>query len=90
MRSDTQLQLTVYPNVFTPNNDGINDDFYIDTLVDNCIIYDRWGIEQAQFNNTKVIWDGTNPSGQKASPGIYYYVLVIRSQSKKGFVELIR
>jgi gliding motility-associated-like protein len=59
---------TIYiPNVFTPNNDDINDMFYIQGrgfgLVRQFKIYDRWGREvfsaqKGNINDPSVGWDG--------------------------------
>ncbi len=76
------------PNVFTPNNDGTNDIFYIhsNTFASNSIIrefsiYDRWGNQvftDNDFtpNDPEHGWDGSF-KGQKALSGVYaYYALV--------------
>lgn len=67
------------PNVFTPNNDGVNDVFEIEGLMiyrDTYLqIYNRWGglvYEKANYQND---WDGTAPSGNKLSDGTYFYLL---------------
>ena len=57
-----------YPNVFTPNGDGENDQFIIEVpgRIYECtelIIYNRWG--QVQFISTgnNLRWDGRNSVG---------------------------
>lgn len=73
------------PNVFSPNNDQINDFFEISsdplnvTAIDQVIIFDRWGgiiSEKAKlFNEGKLkLWDGTTPVGP-ANPGVYVYMI---------------
>jgi len=67
----------VIPDVFTPNNDGINDLFYITYLPEGSIlkIYNRWGnivYENGSYHND---WDGTMGAGQKVSDGTYFYFL---------------
>ena len=62
----------VIPNVFTPNQDGVNDTFEIGALPQNCrlYIYDRWGkliFESGNYNNE---WNG---EGELAA--VYFYVL---------------
>lgn len=66
-----------YPNVFTPNGDGINDVFFINGLEKGDIvkIFNRWGIPLAQLNEPKSAWDGYTSTGQKCSSGVYYYVI---------------
>lgn len=85
-------------NVFTPNNDGINDEFKIKTkniTSINCKIYNRWGILVAELVRYNQVWDGRTSSGQEAVNGVYYYVLTAtgydgKEYSERGFVQLIR
>jgi gliding motility-associated-like protein len=68
----------IVPNVFTPNNDGINDVFDIrtsDVGLFNLEIYNRWG--NVVFENTSplISWDGVTASGTQASAGTYFYVI---------------
>lgn len=75
--------LTLFvPNVFSPNDDGINDyfRFFSTTIVErveNLRIFDRWG--NMVFQDLNVLetsnylgWDGTF-NGQKAEVGVYAY-----------------
>lgn len=63
-----------FPNIFSPNEDGINDNF---SLVDseglikskNIYVYDRWG--SLVFSGES--WDGKNKSNN-VNPGVYSYV----------------
>jgi gliding motility-associated-like protein len=66
----------VIPNVFTPNNDGVNDLFVIRNLNlyshRPLVIYNRWGnvvYKTIQYNND---WDGDN-----VPDGVYYGVVEI-------------
>jgi len=58
-----------FPDVFTPNGDGINDDFRpkgVGILKFNMQVFDRWGhqvFNTQDFTNT---WDGTVRGGQDA------------------------
>jgi len=73
------------PNVFTPNDDGINDIFVIDKTSLKYIsikIFSRGGIKVYDFyGEGKILkdwegWDGTvNNSNRKATPGVYFYVI---------------
>ncbi len=65
----------IIPNVFTPNRDGVNDEFYfqIDPNTVNsfkAIIFDRWGKKVIEFNNVRDKWDGGNYPA-----GTYYYII---------------
>jgi gliding motility-associated-like protein len=62
----------VIPNVITPNSDGFNDSFVIGTVYagSSLKIYNRWGIEVADFPNY------TNQfTGAGLSSGVYYFVI---------------
>ncbi len=76
------------PNVFTPNNDGIND-LYMPGY--QLKIFDRYGIVLYEGENG---WDGFY-NGQEADPDTYYYLLKYidgyqNYQEKTGFLTLIR
>jgi gliding motility-associated-like protein len=73
------------PNVFTPNDDGLNDNFVVKTVSLRTIsveIFSRSGLmvytfsgEGSQLKEWKG-WDGTvNNSSVKATPGIYFYII---------------
>ncbi len=65
-------------NVFTPNGDGINEYFIINTggIVDLQIkIFSRAGLLVYEAEGTEIVWDGKSPSGVELESGIYYYVL---------------
>lgn len=71
------------PNVFSPNDDQINDWFYPQSnyplKVDQFTIYDRWGnlIFQSNAFETNQIskgWNGRS-SEKKCPPGVYIYFL---------------
>lgn len=67
------------PNIFTPNNDGFNDQFVAQNLgiCDFSIeIYNRWGNLIFTSNNPSIAWDGKTRSGGDASSGTYYYKAV--------------
>ena len=75
------------PNVFTPNNDGINDSFVVKFRSMQSIkiqIFNRWGKRIHFWESDDVrgfddsfsasVWDG-KLGGRFASPGVYYYVV---------------
>jgi gliding motility-associated-like protein len=77
------------PNVFTPNNDGKNDDFVpfytiggvnyngVGNVSSYTItIYDRWGKQVYNSSDPTKYWDGTLNSTQYLVPdGVYYYII---------------
>lgn len=63
------------PNMFTPNNDGQNDEFevhsnFIDEM--RLIVYDRWGEEVFVSDSQAVKWDGTYKN-KELEPDVYGY-----------------
>lgn len=78
-----------HPNVFTPNNDGINDYWTPFTLDEDEIIhiYNRWGnlIYTVDFENR--IWDGNTSNGKMCVDGVYYF---ISTENRKGIIQLVR
>jgi gliding motility-associated-like protein len=73
------------PNVFSPNEDGLNDKFGVfakEGTVKNILslrLYDRWGeavyvLENFQPNDPTLGWDGRF-RGQALNPGVYAWVL---------------
>ncbi|MEZ5038626.1 MAG: gliding motility-associated C-terminal domain-containing protein [Saprospiraceae bacterium] len=100
---DRKLKL-FQPNVFSPNNDGVNDVFGVFggqgiVLIKQFTLLDRWGkvIYQANDrlpNDPTLGWDGTF-KGQPMSTGVYVYLMeVVQSDGKvsmiRGEVTLIR
>lgn len=67
----------VPPNAFSPNGDGANDYFYIESSKMKTwyiIILDRWGNKVYESNDLLFRWDGTI-NGSPAPEGIYVYQL---------------
>jgi len=75
------------PNIFTPNNDGVNDVFFIRNLPAeaNVIITNRWGKEVYRSVNYKNDWAGGN-----SDDGIYYYRINAGGQTFNGWLEIQR
>lgn len=85
------------PNIFTPNGDGINDEFKIknQTLKDfHCTIFNRWGQKIYDWTDYSKGWDGKTTNGTEAISGVYFYVITGSGEDNvnyviKGNVELI-
>lgn len=82
----------IIPNVYTPNDDGVNDFFVIDgiDLLKNCElkIYNRWGRKVYESDSYKNDWDGKG-----FAEGTYYYVFTTPIKTLKPFhgtVTLLR
>lgn len=87
------------PNVFSPNNDGVNDEFKIRIEGEQKYklhIYNRWGAKVFESGEAKTMWNGKNQNdGSECPAGVYYFIFdyQLRSQPEKtrtGTVTLIR
>jgi gliding motility-associated-like protein len=83
------------PNVFTPDNDDINDiltpisDYrFIENTID-MHIYNRWGQEVFSTTDPDVKWDGNDKRNhQPLTDGVYYYICVVKQIYLDGDVPL--
>jgi len=85
------------PNSFTPNDDGINDQFGVTGFSNGGFsmqIFNRWGQTVFTSENSSQTWNGKTLSGTKAPQGIYTYLITIaKDKSRKplyGTISLIR
>ncbi|MDR0802750.1 gliding motility-associated C-terminal domain-containing protein [Fluviicola sp.] len=86
------------PNIFTPNNDNINDFFAISIMggfLEEGFIVNRWGNIIKEFYSDELTWDGKTREGFPVSDGVYTYVLVISNTvgtktKYNGFVTVVR
>ena len=95
---DESVSLWV-PSGFTPNGDGRNDEFFVQTQLITSLdvmIYNRWG--QVVFSSSRMDfrWDGTDANTRKALPeGVYSWVIKAVTYrgyeyNKSGTITLIR
>ncbi len=64
------------PNIFTPNGDGDNDYFELDTKFADVVdltITNRWGNIMYQSSGPNPVWDGIAQNGNDAEEGTYFY-----------------
>jgi gliding motility-associated-like protein len=95
--TDLPTQIII-PNIFTPNGDNINDEFFIkaSNLTNfSCKIYNRWGVLVYQFTDINTAWNGKDKSGEAALDGTYFYVISYtdntnKANTKNGFFQLIK
>jgi len=79
------------PNIFTPNNDNFNDNFYVRNLPlsgSKLSITNRWGKEVFSSGNynPENLWDGGG-----SPDGVYFYRLQISGgKTFTGWVEIVR
>jgi len=85
------------PNIFSPNDDNINDVFSIKTegiRELSCDIYDRWGLKLYGWNGTTGYWDGTT-NGKQCSVGTYFYIVTVTdvkgvTETYRGHLQLLK
>jgi gliding motility-associated-like protein len=78
-----------FPNAFSPNYDGLNDEFVPQTLYEGPYelqIYDRWG--KLIFTATQPIqgWNGLI-NGEEANSGTYTWICISENCSKQRIVN---
>ena len=87
------------PNAFSPNGDDLNETFRpigegFKTY--NLVIFDRWGHQVFQTNDSRAEWDGRiNGGDEVAQSDIYNYHLSVRDvlnvdYSYTGIITLVR
>ncbi len=85
--STDNLEIKI-PNIFSPDNDGVNEHFTIEYLPVNSslLIYNRWGQSVLDKKNYTNDWDA-----HEVSSGVYYYILTLPNNERRtGFVEVIK
>ena len=102
--STTYLSLEVFydnvfiPNAFTPDNDGVNDSFFVEGVqLDwfRLVVYNRWGEQLFYTEDQNQVWDGTYNGGYHlCQDGVYAWRVSYRCLNeyyeKLGQVTLIR
>jgi len=87
------------PNVFSPDGNGINDDWSIlpqpGVVMMEVSIYDRWGNILFHQRSASISWNGNTTSQQPVPPGVYVYSLELETTnheklSKIGDVSIVR
>lgn len=81
------------PNVFSPNGDGLNDEYFLETQNITGLtgsILNRWGNVMYEFNTVDFTWDGDN-----ATDGVYTIIYVATKKNGEeitgqGFINLYR
>ncbi len=89
----------IFPSVFSPNGDGINDRWAIQALGFDrytLLIYDRWGGEVwSNGGEPTRVWDGRDKNGRELPEGSYVFVFTGtdrngRAVQRSGTVTLLR
>ncbi len=92
-----RISSIIVPNVFTPNNDGLNDAFRVthENIVEYKInILNRWEHVVYESSNIEERWDG-NYNGKECSEGTYFYFITAKGldgeiYNYKGSLSLFR
>lgn len=85
------------PNAFTPNDDGVNDVYYIpdaNFIKFDFQVVDRWGNQVFSTKNPSFRWNGDS-NGRKLTSGIYVYVLnastaKVAEVKRSGTITIVR
>jgi gliding motility-associated-like protein len=86
----------IFPNIITPNGDGVNDKFEIGALIiggayteTQVIIFNRWGKKVFETNNYKNDFDGAG-----LPDGVYYVTIkakgILKDVEFKSSLQILR
>jgi gliding motility-associated-like protein len=77
------------PNSFTPNNDGINDAWFVygsNIREYECLIFNRWGDVIFESTDISKPWTGNNDMGEYYVPnGVYTYYVKVKGYEGDAF-----
>ena len=97
MAADSVGDVLEVPNVFSPNNDQVNDLFEVTTdgtTVYEFSIFTRAGMRIYHSRSPRISWDGRSLDGKELKEGVYYYVIEEDSGAndftQAGFMYLFR
>jgi gliding motility-associated-like protein len=84
-----------FPNVITPNNDGINDSLDIANHYKTCQdftlqIFNRWGnlVFEQTLDSEK--FSGKSNGSSELPDGVYFYKLAYDEKIKTGYIHIVR
>lgn len=85
--------LLFIPNIFTPNEDNLNDLFVVKSKFE-CepiiiYLYNRWGELLFHQESKSIEWDGMYKNTDLAQ-GVYFYIIEHENNKTKGSVTLLR
>jgi gliding motility-associated-like protein len=84
-----------FPNVITPNGDGINDNLDLENYFETCqeftfFVFNRWGNLVYQQSNTDIPFGGLTLDTATLVDGVYLYKLSYEKGEKNGYIHVIR
>lgn len=80
------------PNVFTPNDDGKNDEFkvaYRSLVSFKAKVFNSWGRLVYSWNDPSIGWDGTI-NGKPAAAGAYFYIIEAEGSDRTDNGEYVK
>lgn len=93
VRVNEVIKDIVFPNIFSPNGDGQNDNWDINVtnqIVVQVSVYDRWGNQvfgiKPNIDQNLISWDGKK-DGQLVLPGVYVYLIQYVDAAGKAVVK---
>lgn len=94
----SDLSITNIPNIFTPNGDGVNDEFKLNAgpgVAIEVSIFDKSGRFVHKFSGAGNSWNGKINNLQDAGEGTYFYVIFATGKNggkntQKGTITLKR
>ncbi|MBL7828116.1 MAG: gliding motility-associated C-terminal domain-containing protein [Saprospiraceae bacterium] len=92
-----------FPNVFSPNDDGIHDEYVIQSpdyaFLKHFRVHDRWGsciyqLKDQLLNDQLILWDG-RWNGKKCDPGVYTWDALFefidgKTKGYQGNITIVR
>ncbi|MEO0898607.1 MAG: gliding motility-associated C-terminal domain-containing protein [Bacteroidota bacterium] len=92
------LGIKMLPTAFTPNNDGINDEWEVNAPLGGKVfvrVFNRWGKLVFEGNGSRVRWKGDNGLGSLCQEGVYtcrlsYFLESGETHELSGSISLIR
>jgi gliding motility-associated-like protein len=86
-----------FPNVFSPNGDGLNDDIDFGLLrlpIEYVSIYNRWGDLVKKLTGNQLRWNGRNLDNEWVTDGVYYWVIALKGpnvtrEKLEGYVHVM-
>jgi gliding motility-associated-like protein len=85
-----QKEIT-FPNIYTPNSDGTNDLFTINSSgyeKISCEIYSRWGNRLYSWEGLSGGWNGQLEDGRQASDGTYFFTAIFTDKNGKTLKKI--
>ncbi|MDR2684495.1 MAG: gliding motility-associated C-terminal domain-containing protein [Prevotellaceae bacterium] len=90
IRAEEYTEIKI-PNAFSPNEDGVNDEFriaynsiYLSSY--KCVIYNRWGRVVYTGTDPQRGWDG-RVNGRMSATGTYYYFIEVKRAKPNAKTE---